>query len=126
MHLLFESLLLMVYGFIERMVLSLLSKVSIFNELGWAPSSFRSSRKEKHESDSSKTHQDVLQFMDEEDMEAFGIAPQQVRSTKTYQNEQASAPDDFPEKQNLTAEESKAIAHLSSLLQVTKDTIGIR
>ena len=54
---------------------------------GWKPSAFVSSRSKRYESSRQKPED----FMDEEDLGEFGIAPRNVETTELFSHEQESA-----------------------------------
>lgn len=83
---------------------------------GWTPSEFKSSRSDKAE----KKLQKPEDFMDSEDVGAFGIAPKLVKATSDYSNT-------TKRKRILnTKGPIPGVPVLHSLLQPAKETIGIR
>lgn len=52
---------------------------------GWRPSEFKSSRGERSQKTQQQRPED---FMDDEDVGEFGIAPQVVRATKEYEQKE--------------------------------------
>lgn len=83
---------------------------------GWKPAEFKSSRSEKAE----KKLQTPHDFMDDEDVGQFGIAPTVVRATSDYSNKikRKRTPN--------TGGPIPGVPVLHSLLEPAKDTVGIK
>ncbi|XP_046396978.1 G patch domain-containing protein 1 homolog [Ischnura elegans] len=86
---------------------------------GWKPSSFKSSRSERGGGVSQKPED----FMDDEDMEEFGIAPKVIRATSDYRDHGSSR----KRERNAPAEGPiPGVPVLLSILQPVRDTVGVR
>ncbi|XP_071450993.1 G patch domain-containing protein 1 homolog [Hetaerina americana] len=85
---------------------------------GWKPSSFKSSRSERGEGFTQKPED----FMDEEDMDEFGIAPKVIKATSDYRDQQVKK---RGRSRNLDGPiPGEPVLH--SLLQPVRDTVGVR
>ena len=92
---------------------------------GWKPSTFVSSRSKRYES----SRQNPEDFMDEEDLAEFGIAPRNVETTKLFSREQETN----TQKRNMpvtsvTADsfDSMMISALQDLVVPCRLSIGVR
>lgn len=83
---------------------------------GWKPAEFKSSRAEKAE----KKLQTPHDFMDDEDVGQFGIAPTVVRATSDYSSKIKR------KRTTNTAGPIPGVPVLHSLLEPAKDTVGIK
>ncbi|KAG8222457.1 hypothetical protein J437_LFUL002192, partial [Ladona fulva] len=85
---------------------------------GWAPSTFKSSRSDRGQ----KYSQNPEDFMDEEDMEEFGIAPKVIRATSDFREQQTNKRKRYvPNEGPIPGE---PVLHL--FLQPVRDTVGVR
>ncbi|PSN30385.1 G patch domain-containing protein 1 [Blattella germanica] len=85
---------------------------------GWAPSSFKSSRSDKAKA----TKQTPEDFMDDEDMDEFGIAPKVLRATNDFNDS------DLKRKRShhLSDGPIPGVPILNEILQPARETVGIR
>jgi G patch domain-containing protein 1 len=86
--------------------------------IGWTPSNFVSSRSEKR----NNAQQRPEDFMDEEDLEVFGIAPRQIVTTEPFAGER----EDDGEKVRKRVREHNLLAPLEDIIRPTRMTIGMR
>ncbi|CAG7726850.1 unnamed protein product [Allacma fusca] len=87
---------------------------------GWAPTAFKSTRSDR----SSAKVQSAQDFMDEEDLGAFGIAPQVLRPTEDFQSKRREGlkrPRPTPSDGPIPGDPV-----LFNILQPVKETIGIK
>ena len=92
---------------------------------GWKPSTFVSSRSKRYES----SRQNPEDFMDEEDLAEFGIAPRNVETTKLFSREQETN----TQKRNIPVTsvttdsfDSMMISALQDLVVPCRLSIGVR
>ena len=92
---------------------------------GWKPSTFVSSRSKRYES----SRQNPEDFMDEEDLAEFGIAPRNVETTKLFSREQETN----TQKRNIPVTsvttdsfDSMMISALQELVVPCRLSIGVR
>jgi G patch domain-containing protein 1 len=94
--------------------------------LGWAPSTFKSTRKVTDDGDADINRrlqpQSIHDFMDEEDMAESGFAPKQVRATGEFKEDE----DTSAKRKATTSEESKALQYLETLVQPSSENVGRR
>ncbi|XP_071959371.1 G patch domain-containing protein 1-like isoform X2 [Antedon mediterranea] len=92
---------------------------TVGSQKGWTPSTFVSSRSKKEE----KKHQQPEDFMDEDDFGEYGIAPRQITTTDTYDQQE-----DRKKKVRVDIDGGVIPGHapLQDLIQPNRESIGIR
>ncbi|CAL8086869.1 unnamed protein product [Orchesella dallaii] len=88
---------------------------------GWAPSSFKSSRSDRNNLKS----QNVMDFMDDEDKGAFGIAPQVLRPTDEFTDKNEARGKKRP-WQGQSEGPIPGVPVLEQIIQPVKETVGIK
>lgn len=91
---------------------------SVGTKEGWTPSTFVSSRAQRNEAKSSRPQD----YMDEEDLEAFGISPQGIRTSADYDSSKQ-------EKRKRVTDPSGPIPGtpvLEELLRPARETVGMK
>eukprot|EP00045_Choanoeca_perplexa_P010106 m.101021 g.101021 ORF g.101021 m.101021 type:complete len:867 (-) comp15155_c0_seq1:48-2648(-) len=92
---------------------------------GWAPSTFKSTRRTTDDGDADVNRrlqqQSIHDFMDEEDMAESGFAPKQVRATGEFKQAEDST---SAKRKAMTGEESKALQYLETLVQPSSENVG--
>uniref|UniRef100_A0A336L580 CSON004539 protein n=1 Tax=Culicoides sonorensis TaxID=179676 RepID=A0A336L580_CULSO len=90
---------------------------------GWKPSEFKSSRSEKAQARSQKP----TDFMDDEDLGEFGIAPQRVQTMEDFSDQAGSSSSKFRGvKRRYEGAPIPGIPVLETLLAPAKDKIAVR